>query len=159
MQLDTPLLVVEALLDTTTSRGRHPHPNLPLQCRGSFRYARTPGHRRNDFRPWRVPDLSSSTRKYDFLSNARLPTHNANKPAFPDSRFELDRALTDPRAESIPSTADKFTYKWPQLRSSRSIPPGLRANHFSTRRMRELKGAGVWSPRQHGGKLSANAKA
>jgi hypothetical protein len=84
-------------------------------------------------------------RKYGFLSNARLPTYNSPKLPSPDSRFGLNRALTDARAKSTLSTADKLTYKWPQPRSSRSIPPGLRANHFSTRRMRELKGAGGWS--------------
>jgi len=81
-------------------------------------------------------------RKYGFLSNAQLPTYNANKPPSPNSRSGLNRALTDARALS---TADKFTYKWPQPRTSRSIPLGIRANHFSARRMRELKGAGGWS--------------
>jgi len=86
--------------------------------------------------------LVSLHRKYDSLSNARLPIYNANKPQFPNSRLGPNRALTDARALSA---ADKFTYKWPQPRSSRSIPPGLRTNQFSTRRMRELKGAGGWS--------------
>jgi len=80
-----------------------------------------------------------------FPSNARLPTYNANKPPSPNSRFGLNRAFTDARAKSILSTADKLTYKWPQPRSSRSIPPGLRTNHFLSRRMRELRGAGGWS--------------
>ena len=69
-----------------------------------------------------------------------------NKPPSPDSHFGLDRALTDARAKSIQSTVVNFTYKWPHPRVYRSIPPGLRTNHFSTRRrMWALKGVGGWS--------------
>jgi len=92
--------------------------------------------------------------QYGFPSNAWLPTYNANKPPSPNSHSGHNRALMDARALS---TADKFTYKWLQPRSSWSIPPGLRTNHFSTRRMRELKGAGL-EPRQHRGNFTRKSK-
>ena len=84
-------------------------------------------------------------RKFVSLPNARLPIFNSNKPPSPKSRFGLNRVLTSASATSSMSTADKLTDKWPQPRSSRSMPPGfrLRASPFSTRpgRLRELKGA------------------
>jgi hypothetical protein len=90
-------------------------------------------------------------RKFVSLPNARLPIFNPNKPPSPKSRFGVNRVLTDASATSSTSlsAADKLTHKWPQPRSSRSMPPGLRlrTGHFSTRpgRLRELKGAGHWS--------------
>jgi hypothetical protein len=90
-------------------------------------------------------------RKFVSLPNARLPIFNSNKPPSPKSRFGLNRVLTDASATSSLSAADKLTQKWPQPRSSRSMPPGLRLRigPFSTRplpgRLRELKGTGSWS--------------
>ena len=88
-------------------------------------------------------------RNFVSLPNARLPIFNSNKPLSPKSRFGLNRVLTGASATSSLSAADKLTHKWPQPRSSRSMPPGLRlrTGPFSTRpgRLRELKGAGGWS--------------
>jgi hypothetical protein len=87
-------------------------------------------------------------RKFDSLPNARLPIFNSTKPPSPKSRSGLSRVLTGASATGSLSAADKFTHKWPQPRSSRSMPPGLRlrTGPFSTRpgRLRELKGVGSW---------------
>ena len=143
-KLDTPLSFVEAPLDTTndtvTSSTSQAPPVAVSYLSQTSANVQASAKRLSSLAR---SGLVSLHRKYGFLSNARLPTYNSSKPPSPDSRFGLNQALTDAHAKSTLSTADKLTYKWPQPRSSRSIPPGLRANHFSTRR--ELKGAGGWS--------------
>ena len=140
-KLDAPLSFVEAPLDTTndtvTSSTSQTIPVAVSYLSQISTNVQASAKRL-------LSGLVSLHRKYGSLSNARLPTYNASKPPSSDSRFGLNRALTDARANGILSTADKLTYKWPQPRSSRSIPPGLRANHFATRRIREPKGAGGW---------------
>ena len=135
---DTPLLFVEVHLDanddTATSSTSQATPVAALYLSQISMNAKR-------LSPLARSGLVSLHSKYGFLSNAPLPTHNADKLPPLDSYCGLNRALTDARPKNILSAADKLTYKRSSPRSSGRylLGPGLRTNHFSTRCMWELE--------------------
>ena len=89
-----------------------------------------------------LTSLRQKKTPFSFPNNSRilsLPITSVpnNGPSSSKSHFGLERAL---------SPADKLTHKWPRPRSSRSMAPWLHStNQFSSRSLRELRGAGGWS--------------